>query len=40
MRIARPRLRAVSCKRLRGRQVDTSACDALDQAALGTAAAA
>ncbi len=40
VRIARLRLRAVSCKRLRGRQVDASACDALDRAALGGAAAA
>ena len=40
VRIARPRLRAVSCKRLRGREVDTSACDSLDRARLGVAAAA
>lgn len=37
--IARPRLKAVSCKRLRGQQVDTSECDKLDPAALGVAKA-
>ena len=37
--VFRPRLKAVSCKRLRGGQVDMSLCDALDAQVLGSQSA-